>query len=256
MVSFKLDFNPIEHQANPSETALKTLIADTESSFRSESQAKQSLIDQEQARLRTLTANLADDRSKLLALEAKANLRSTLKHQIATLRRLNAEKRQYLSTTGNPPLSDISIGDADNGLAITNSLLRPQQQTITTTPTTITPPTTSTPSSTPQTQIPPRTPSQESYISSLPASYLLQARARAYAQHNAILESRKQDLINQSSVLERKLRRVVVLSTGIEEAKVVEKVDRLAAAIQSEEGEEMDMGRVREFLRRLGEEGG
>ena len=56
--------------------------------------------------------------------------------------------------------------------------------------------------------------------------------------------------------MERKLRRVVVLSTGIEEAKVVEKVDRLAAAIQSEEGEEMDMGRVREFLRRLGEEGG
>lgn len=208
------------------------MIADTESSFRSESQAKQSLIDQEQARLRTLTANLADDRSKLLSLEAKASIRSTLKHQIATLRRLNAEKRQYLTSTGNLPLQDITIGDADNGLTVDISLLRNQ-------PTTAATPTH------------PRTADQEKYLTSIPASYLIQARARAYQKHNHTLEARKQDLSAKSTVLEQKLRRVVVLSTGIEEAKIDEKADRLAAAIQSEEGEEMDMTRVREFLRRL-----
>ena len=215
--------------------ALKTLITDTELSFRSELQARQSLIDQAQYKLRELTAALANERRNLSSLEAKANERATLKHQIANLRRLNAEKRSHLASTGPPPMDDVSVGDADAGLTVVTAKLRPRSPSSTTSPVG-------------------RTSEQESYLKSLPESSILGARVRAYKTHNSSLEARKIDLRTKSSVLEKKLRRVVALSTGIEEDKVDETADRLAAAIQSEE-EEMDMGRVREFLRRL-EEGG
>ena len=78
---------------------------------------------------------------------------------------------------------------------------------------------------------------------------------RAYRAHNASLNLRRSDLKTKSLTLERKVRRLVALTTGVEEAKVHEKAESLAVAIQSEDAEEMDMGRLREFLRNV-EEGG
>jgi regulatory protein SWI6 len=217
-------------------SALKTLIQDTESSFRSELQAKQSLIDEAQKRLREQTTTLANERRNLASLEAKANERAILKHQIANLRRLNNEKRAFLSTTGPLPTEDVTLGDADTGLSIDIAKLRQLS------------PDDSLSSNT-------RTPEQEAYLKSLPPSHVLEARVRAYAAHNDTLDTRKQDLKTKSAILEKKLRRLVALSAGVAEDTLDTTADRLAAAIQSEEGEEMDMSRLREFLRRL-EEGG
>ena len=130
----------------------------------------------------------------------------------------------------------MTVGDADSGLTVETASMRPRSASSASSPVG-------------------RTTDQESYLKSLPPSHVLGARVRAYKAHNSSLEARKNDLKTKSSVLEKKLRRVVALSTGIEEEKIDETAGRLAAAIQSEEGEEMDMGRLREFLRRL-EEGG
>ena len=218
--------------------ALKTLVQDTELSFRSELQAKQSLIDQAQTKLRELSSSFTNERRNLSDLEAKTNERATLKHQIANLFRLNAEKRAFLATTGPAPAEDVSIGDADTGLTIDAAKLRSISPSDPSLNSAVLP-----------------TPDQEAYLKSLPPSHVLHARVRAYRFHNKNLESKKQALKTKSAILEKKLRRIVALSTGIDEAKVDETVARLDVAIQSEEGEEVDTGRLREFLRRL-EDGG
>ena len=218
---------------------LKNLITDTELSFRSELQAKQSLIDQAQLKLRDLTTSLANERRNFSELEAKANSRKTLKSQIANLRRLNSEKRKHLASTGPPPQEDVAVGDADAGLTVDTSRMRPKSalQNFKASP------------------LPERTSQQDIYLKSLESSHLLQARVRAYKAHNKISELRRHELNNRSSDLERKLRRIVALGTGVEEERVDETAGRLAAAIDSEEPGEMDMGRLREFLRQLEEVG-
>ncbi|KAI4153089.1 MAG: hypothetical protein LQ340_002516 [Diploschistes diacapsis] len=216
--------------------SLRTLVNDTELSFRSELQAKQSLIDQAQSKLRELTTALTNERRNLSDLEAKANERATLKNQIANLRRMNADKRARLSSTGPVPTEDVAVGDADTGLTVAIASMRPRSASGTISASA-------------------RTPDQDAYLKSLPPSHVLEARVRAYKAHNGSLETRKMELKTKSSVLEKKLRRVVALSTGVEEEKVDENAERLAAAVKSEEGKEVDTGRLREFLRRLDEGG-
>ena len=54
--------------------------------------------------------------------------------------------------------------------------------------------------------------------------------------------------------METKLKRVVGLCTGVEEKKVEEMLTGISAAVESEREEDLEVGRVREFLRAV--EGG
>ncbi len=95
------------------------------------------------------------------------------------------------------------------------------------------------------------TPQQFSYVSSLPPTKVLQARVSAYRRNNARLEAQAKDLASRSIELEEQLRKVVALCTGVEESRVDEMVAGLVAAVESERGEDVEVGRVREFLRRV-----
>lgn len=95
------------------------------------------------------------------------------------------------------------------------------------------------------------TPQKREYIASLPSTAVLNARTMAYRKHNARLEAEAKRLQSQSSGLESQLRKLVSLCIQVEESKVDEMVDRLSAAVASEEGEDVEVGRVREFLRRV-----
>lgn len=95
------------------------------------------------------------------------------------------------------------------------------------------------------------TPQKCDYIASLPPTPVLNARVAAYRKHNARLEAKAASLQSQSSQLENQLRKVVSLCTGVEESKVDEMVDGLSAAVASEGGDDVEVGRVREFLRRV-----
>ncbi len=96
-----------------------------------------------------------------------------------------------------------------------------------------------------------RLPHQREYLATLPPTPVLRARATAYRKNNARLETQAKNLQSQSSELEAQLRKVVSLCTGIDEGAVDEMVDSLNAAVQSEGGEDVEVGRVREFLRRV-----
>ena len=85
----------------------------------------------------------------------------------------------------------------------------------------------------------------------MPSTAVLQARKEAYQVTNMRLEQQKTQLKSQSFELEAQMRRIVSLCTGVEEGKVDEMLEGLQAAVESERGGEVDVGRVREFLRRV-----
>ena len=125
--------------------------------------------------------------------------------------------------------SDVAVGEADAGLSVDASLLPTSTQNM--------------------------TPQQAEYLASLPPAAVLAARLKAYQRTNGRLEGQAKNLQSKSSGLEAQMKRVVGLCTGVEEGKVDEMLEGLKAAVESERGEEVEVGRVREFLRKV-EEGG
>ena len=77
---------------------------------------------------------------------------------------------------------------------------------------------------------------------------------RAYRVNNLGLVEFANQLRGRSIELEKKLRRVVALCTGTEEERIDGMVGSLVLAVESEGGEDVEVGRVREFLRKV--EGG
>ena len=124
---------------------------------------------------------------------------------------------------------DVKVGDADAGLEVDITHL-------------------SNPSASQHLQI---TPSQQAYLSTLPPTEIIQARVMAYKAHNAGLVELTTQLKSRSVELEKKLRKVVTMCTGVEEEKLDLKIDGLLMAVDSERGEDVELGRVREFLRKV-----
>ena len=220
------------------------MLSDTESSFRSEIQAKQSLIDQTHTKLRETTSILNEERRRLTEFQRKSDDRKALRQRIANLRRANDQQRAYLSTNGNgrPASSpteirlDVKVGEADAGLDIDTSILPLSHE------------------HNHPLQI---LPQQREYLAALPSTAVLKARTTAYQKNNARLEAQAKSLQDQSSELETQLRKLVCLCLNVEEGRLDHLIAGLNAAVESEGGEDVDLGRVREFLRRvegLGEE--
>lgn len=140
-------------------------------------------------------------------------------------------------------LRGATIGEADAGLDINPMLLPPVASTSTSSfqPT--------------HNPIPSLTQEQHTYLIHLPTSLVLRARTHAYRQNNTHLESQAKALQSQSSELERQLRKVVSLCTGVEAERIEEMVGGLWRAVESE-GADVEVGRVREFLRRVESEQG
>jgi len=212
---------------------MQNLLTETSTSFKSELQQKQSLIDQTHLALREATSLLADERRRLASLEQKATTRNHLRQQCANLRRANALHRAEFARSGAPGVlkEDVKIGEADAGLQIDASLFN---------------------SNTDPENL---TPQQIAALAAMPSTAVLQARKEAYQVTNMRLEQQKTQLKSQSFELEAQMRRIVSLCTGVEEGKVDEMLEGLQAAVESERGGEVDVGRVREFLRRV-ERGG
>ena len=218
--------------------AITTLLSDTESSFRAEIQAKQSLIDQTHTKLRETTALLNEERRRLAELQHKSDDRKALRQRIANLRRANEHQRAYLSSNINgrsvsSPTEirpDIKVGEADAGLEIDTTKL---------------------PLSHDYTQPLQILPQQREYLAVLPPTAILKARTTAYQRNNARLEAQAKKLHDQSSELETQLRKLVCLCLSLEEGQLDQLVGSLHTAVESEGGEDVDLARVREFLRKV-----
>jgi regulatory protein SWI6 len=86
-------------------------------------------------------------------------------------------------------------------------------------------------------------------LSSLERADVLRGRVKAYQQHNTGLESQSQKLRSMSHELEERYRRIVSICTGVEVSKVDEMLPNLLQAIVSEQRDNVELTRVREFMR-------
>ncbi len=161
-----------------------------------------------------------------------------MKQKIHNLKRSADEQKVRLHqlkgmTNGETPFPNVRVGEADSGLQINPDVLSDLPISAEMDPQ----------SSLRQDQL--------SYLASLPKPQVLRARLLAYRENNRDLRDQAKKLKSRSSELEEKYRRVVALCTGVEEGKVEELLGGLVAAVESERGEDVEVGRVREFLRRV-----
>lgn len=203
-------------------------------------QTKQSLIDQNHTKLREATSQLAEERRQLTEHQRQMNERRALRQRIANLRRANETSRAmlYNGLVDKGPASgvrtDVNVGEADAGLEIDLNRL-PRTSLV----------------DEGESLLQNLDGSQQGYLSSLPRTPILQARTAAYRKVNADLEGQAKSLQSQSSELEEQLRKVVALCTQSDESGVEDIVSNLCAAVESEAGEDVNVGRVRDFLRRV-----
>ena len=179
-----------------------------------------------------------EERRRLAELQRKRDDRKALRQRIANLRRANDQQRAHLSTNaiGRPASSpvevrpDIKVGEADAGLDIDITIL---------------------PVSHDLNQPLQILPHQRDYLATLPPTAILKARVTAYQKNNARLEAQARNLKDQSSELERQLRKLVCLCLNVEEGQLDHLIGGLHTAVESEGGEDVDLARVRDFLRRV-----
>ena len=88
-------------------------------------------------------------------------------------------------------------------------------------------------------------------VQQLPAASVLQQRLHTYTNANGALLKRSKMLKEKDGQLEMMYRKVVSLCTKVEENRIEECLEGLVAALDSEEGEGVEVGRVREFLRKV-----
>ena len=202
------------------------------------------MIDQTHARLREESSILTDERRRLQDLTQRLNQRKSTSQQITNLQRTNYDYRQQWSRAGNDPKElreDVKIGDADSGLEIDQNIISPNLLDNLD------------PS---RPLIEQLSPTQFSYVSKLRPASILAARQRGYAKTNRRLETRLKDLQSRSSILEGQMRQVLALCTGLSEDKVEAMVEALMQAVESEREEDLDMARLRGFLRMIDSAGG
>ncbi|KAI9872941.1 MAG: transcriptional regulator swi6 [Pleopsidium flavum] len=220
-------------------SSISSLLSQTEDVSVNELRAKHDLIDQAHIKLRECSAALGEERRRLEKLRRKAEEAAEMKQNNLNLKRSADEQgfrlhQQKGMTNGATSLPNVRVGEADAGLQIQAEEL-PDPGPI----------------NGDLNLSSHLTEQQYSYFASLPQSELLRARLSAYREDNQGLRGQAKQLKSRSSELEEKYRRVVALCTGVEESKVEELLGSLVAAVESEKGEDVEVGRVREFLRRV-----
>lgn len=189
---------------------------------------KQNLIDQQNAELRNIARQHQEEVVKLNALQYRAREASTRQRKIVNLRNTIAEQQLKAKRQDNASLKDSGhpIQRIDTQRLPSNLPNGDSQDVF-------------------------ATPDAESYLHSLPSAVDLKAQIAALSSNKESLESRLSGLKGRSLEVEAQYRKIVSLCTGMDEDRVDSMLDGLVAAIESEGNERIDMGRVRDFLRKV-----
>jgi regulatory protein SWI6 len=199
------------------------------SQFAAELRLIQDRIDTHNAQIRDLSAQQKTLSEQIDRVHGTLRTRQDRKQKLQNLRRAVGEMRERLAGRVNaPPSGKVEIGEADKEFAITmpeaatngDSLQSPQ-------------------------------PVQSPTGLNLPPPAVLQARLQAYNKFNARLSAHLSTLKARDIELEAKYRKVIALCTNVEEGHVDQLLNQLVMAVESEGDQGSDVGRVREFLRRV-----
>lgn len=174
----------------------------------------------------------------------KAREKDELRQRIHNLQRSATDLRNEISqnpdgTTGlanaNGVMENVSIGEADKGLDFGGRIAELERVF----------PTGDEGPHVPLTQ------EQMAVITSLELErgQVMSGRVKAYQAHNTRLEWMAKDLKSKSGELEERYKKIVSLCTKVEVESVDGVLDSLLQAVVSEQKENVELGRVREFLR-------
>jgi regulatory protein SWI6 len=218
---------------------MQELLTGADNDFAAELREKQDELDRMNVALRDAGTALADARRKMQETQEKVTEKEELEQKIANLRRSNRELRGQLPPSGgktpNGVPHNVSIGEADRGLDFEGRLASIEQifpggeENVD-------------PNG-------PLSPDQRALLSSLERAEVLRGRVMAYQQHNADLENQAQDLKSRSQELEERYRKIVSICTGVEVDKVDNMLGNLVQAVESEQKDKLELGKVRDFLR-------
>lgn len=189
--------------------ATTSILTQTQSRYSAELQKKQSLIDASTAELAALAGTHKTERDAVEALQRRARDRADVSSQIFNLQHALVE-RPASALSPSSSSPPLSPDLPLNAAALIDGA---------------------------------------SSAAQLPPSPTLRARLVAHRQANTVLERRTAALRQRSRRLEARYRKVVALCTGVGEEQVDGMLDGLLAAVESEGGEGVEVGRVRDFLR-------
>jgi regulatory protein SWI6 len=216
-------------------TAMTTMLTQSLATHKDLLRSRAEQIDSLNSQIRESSTLQKQEQDEVNDLKERVRLRGERYAKIANLRRSIAEKRQRLSSQKRslPPSGAEIPWLSDEGAAAILSSSLGMNSSLTA--------------------------SQRSLAQTkLPSHQVLQSQLHAYLQHSQSLQRQADELQSRSLSVEAMYRKVVALCTGVEESKVEESLPNLVAAVESEKngvgiGE---VGRVREFLRRVDGVGG
>lgn len=230
--------------------------------FTQEARLKQDAIDQTNELITQLSSQQKQEQQRLESLRARLRLRQDRAKRISNLKRWLEPQRHMLSVNaGAIDLHDkkrIGYADAEGaGLLIKEDDLPYELRqagdhldrrasdgpAYLSTPVPLDPSTLNQVSHQPQ--------YQTFVLHHIPAASVLRQRLETYTTTNTALLKRSRMLKEKDGQLEMMYRKVVSLCTKVEENRIEECLEGLVAALDSEEGEGVEVGRVREFLRKV-----
>lgn len=237
-------------------TVMSGILQSASMQFTQEARLKQDAIDRTNDLITQLSSQQKQEQQKLEQLRTRLRLRHDRAKRIANLKRWLEPQRHMLSV--NASAADLNekrrVGYADlegAGVIVNDddlpaelrqageNLIRQASDghSYLSTPVPFDP------STVPHQQISP-------LLAQISTTFL-RHRLETYTQSNAALLTRSRKLKEKDGQLEQMYRKVVSLCTKVEESRIEECLESLVAALDSEEGEGVEVGRVREFLRKV-----
>lgn len=222
---------------------MSSFLSQTESQFSAEIRLKQDLIDRTNATIQSLSTQQRHLTSHLTSLQRHHRLRTERHQRIVNLRNAISEQADRISRLSSTSVEDIMRN---------KSALRPGNADV---PLDLVQPG----------HVPPDVgpedadkidfhafgPAQQQAMLNLPSPQTLRAALTAYDANNAELRARSATLKARNGEIEAQYRKVVSLCTGVAEDQVEALLESLVKAVESETGEGVEVGRVREFLRKV-----
>ncbi|KAJ4330058.1 transcriptional regulator swi6 [Didymella glomerata] len=248
----KAPLSKVEETSREIQPLMNGILQSASMQFTQEARLKQDVIDQTNSTISTLSSLQKSEQARLEALRTRLRNRQDRAKRIANLKRwLEPQRHMLAATNAATDLSarrEVGYADAEGaGVRVSDAdlpedvrregehLIRQASSGASYL---------STPLSLPPTA------SLSQNLSSIPTNVIRQ-RILVYCQANAALLQRSRQLKDKDGQLEAMFRQVVALCTSVPEERVDEVLPGLCEALDSDPLEGVEVGRVREFLRKV-----
>ncbi|GME38527.1 Apses transcription factor [Neofusicoccum parvum] len=234
----------VEEASREMMPAMSSFLSQTESQFNAEIRLKQDLIDKTNVSIQTLSTQQRHLSNLVASLQRRQRLRVERSQRITNLKNAIKDQRGRLARSGSVSVEQamdaskdsVKVGDADTASPLSVKLGQLRDMS---------------PDSANNLDLSALSPSQHSSLLSLPTFSKLRVILSAYDGNNAELRARAAGLRERNGELEAQYRKVVSLCTGVAEDQVELLLGSLVKAVESEIGEGVEVGRVKEFLRKV-----